>query len=118
MGGFIGGDAAVSEELEDALCRAEHMPDTAWWEEQAASFRPEEAKGVPLSVTVDADASAQPYGDRPGFFRRLLRRLLRKCMRWYVEPVVQQQNAVNRELLRELEAQKKRLDELEEQRKP
>ena len=62
---------------------------------------------------VSAD---KPVERRPGFKGRvayLVKRILRKLMRWYVEPAFAEQRIVNDALLRLVDDLARRVDELE-----
>jgi len=65
---------------------------------------------------VSAD---KPLERRPGLKGRLafqVKRVLRKCMRWYVEPAFAEQRIVNDALLRLVDDLTRRVDELENRR--
>ena len=114
MSDFIGESTALRAEVEEASASASAatLPDTAAWAALAAPFAlPESEAAVP--VTVGTEVPLEPYGAPVGALRRWLRRLARKAVRWYVEPLVERQNAVNRTLLATIEEQRRRIDELE-----
>ena len=111
MDDFISEKSAVREKLSGAKLSVS-LPQAAAWEEKMASFRRE--KGKNTAVTVGTEVPVEPYGEEKGTVTRIFRRALRKCVRWYAEPLVTRQNEVNRALLErieELEAEIERLKE-------
>ena len=109
MDDFISEKTAVREKLSGAKLSVS-LPKAAQWEEKMASFRAPAEKNT--SVTVGTEVPVEPYGEEKGAVTKFFRRALRKCFRWYAEPLVTRQNEVNRALLErieELEAELERL---------
>lgn len=109
MDDFISEKTAAREKLSGAKLSVS-LPKAAAWEEKMASFRMAKEKNT--SVTVGTEVPVEPYGEETGAAKRFFRRALRKCVRWYAEPLVSRQNEVNRALLErieELEAEIERL---------
>lgn len=84
------------------------LPSAAEWEAKRAGFK----------TTVGTDVPVTPYGEETGGIRGFGRRLVRKCVRWYAETLVTEQNRVNRQLSERIEQLEKRITELEEEKKP
>ncbi len=112
MDDFWGGECGA----ETAAAAAERpaAPACGRWDGLAAPFRAA-VRGETGDVcpVVSADGPLVPYGQSCGALRRFARRLARKSVRWYVEPLVHEQNRVNRALLDEIAALRRRVDELE-----
>ncbi len=54
-----------------------------------------------------------PFGERYGKIRFFLRRIIRKLIKWYIEPIVSDQNKYNNETLAVLKELEKRIEVLE-----
>lgn len=54
-----------------------------------------------------------PFGERYGKIRFFLRRIIRKLVKWYIEPIVSDQNKYNNETLAVLKELEKRIEVLE-----
>jgi len=62
---------------------------------------------------VSADKPLERRGGPKGWVAFTVKRILRKLMRWYVEPAFSEQRIVNDALLRLVDELSRRLDELE-----
>lgn len=60
-----------------------------------------ESPEVPLTLCTDIPAI--PYGETVGGAERLARRIAGRLLRWYLTPILTQQNRINRALLAEIE---------------
>ena len=65
---------------------------------------------------VSADKPIERRGGPKGFVAFAVKRVLRKLMRWYVEPAFSEQRIVNDALLRLVDELSRRVDELERRR--
>ena len=110
---FITEETALREELLSAAEREKTACSAEPWEELRREFQPSSPAGD-APVTVSGQLPLVPYGEELGFFRRFLRRLSRKSVRWYTDGLLEQQNRVNRALLRRIEELETRVRELEE----
>lgn len=84
------------------------LPSAAAWE----------AKRAPFRSTVGTDVPITPYGEAPKGLKGLARRVVRKCVHWYVEELATEQNRVNRALAERIEKLEERVKELEGEKKP
>jgi hypothetical protein len=65
---------------------------------------------------VSADKPIERRGGAKGWVAFTVKRVLRKLMRWYVEPAFSEQRIVNDALLRLVDELSRRVDELERRR--
>lgn len=111
MDDFISDKSAAKARLPGIESSAS-LPDAALWEQKMAAFRGREREGD-TPVTVGGDVPATPYGESEAPLGSLWRRAVKKSVRWYIEPLLERQNRVNRALLAKVEALEARVAELE-----
>ena len=82
------------------------LPDSAAWETLREPFRDEIAAEERAGEVTVIPEQPRDCGGLKGFVRRLAA----PFVRWYAEPIVAEQNRVNRQLRRELDELRARLD--------
>ena len=68
--------------------------------------------------TLSPEVPLAPYGETPGAAERLARRIMGRLLRWYVQPLIAQQNRINRALREENALLRARVAALEEKHCP
>lgn len=106
--------AALFARLRDEVARAGGAPGTTGGDGQRAAARADAERLWPVSAD-------RPLRLRPGFRGGLgtpVKAVLRKLMRWYVEPLAYDQRSFNASVLRLLDDLEERVSALEAERRP